>query len=293
MDKSLEQGLSGTEGERSPGFGRIVWRRLRRDRYAMTGLYTIIGLLTVAYLAPVLANSKPIAMKYAGKTYFPAIAEMFPFNLLLDYPELRSTDFRTLQGKTVALLRTPIPYSPFETSLGEKLQPPSRDHWMGTDTLGRDVCSRVIHGAAIPLMIGFIAVAIAVAIGLTLGSLAGFYGGSIDVLISRFIEVVMCFPVLFLVLAVIAFLPPGILNIMVIIGITRWTGIARYARGEFLRIKNEDYAHAARALGATDYKIIFRHILPNSLAPVLVSATFGIAASPAATSLPWPHWVPM
>jgi peptide/nickel transport system permease protein len=150
---------------------------------------------------------------------------------------------------------------------------------MGTDTLGRDVCARVIHGARIPLKVGFVAAAIAVLIGLALGSLAGYYGGVVDVLISRFIEVVMCFPVLFLVLGVIAFLPPSIFNVMVIIGITRWTGIARYTRGEFLRIKNQDFAYAARALGATDRKIIFKHILPNSLSPILVSATFAVAGA--------------
>jgi peptide/nickel transport system permease protein len=246
----------------------------------MSGLYIIFALFAIAYLAPTLANSKPLAMRYEGRTYFPAIADLFPLNHVLRYSELRSLDFRTLRSDdSVSMLSTPIPYSPFESALDEKLQPPSWRHWMGTDTLGRDVCSRVIHGAAIPLRIGFVAVAIAVLIGLTLGSLAGYYGGAIDIVISRFIEVVMSFPVLFLVLAVIAFLPPSIFNIMIIIGITRWTGIARYARAEFLRIKNEDYTFAARALGASDHKIIFRHILPNSLAPVLVSATFGIAGA--------------
>lgn len=266
--------------EESTGFVGIAWRRLKRDRYAMTGLYVIIALFIVAYLAPVLASSKPIAMRFEGQLYFPAVAELFPFKHVLRYPELRALDFTVVRGdESIWRLRALIPYSPNESSLGEKLAPPSRRHWMGTDTLGRDVCSRVIHGAAIPLKVGLVAVAIALVIGLTLGSLAGYYGGVTDVVISRLIEVVMCFPVLFLVLAVIAFLPPSIFNIMVVIGITRWTGIARYTRAEFLRIKNEDFAYAARALGASDRKIIFRHILPNSLAPVLISAMFGIAGA--------------
>jgi peptide/nickel transport system permease protein len=246
----------------------------------MAGLFVIVALVVVSYLAPVLANNKPIVMRWEGRTYWPALVELFPLNRIVRYPELRSVDYRELRvEKGLSEIRALVPYSPYASSLDEKLQPPSRRHWMGTDTLGRDVLSRVIHGARIPLQVGLVAVAIAALIGLVLGSLAGYYGGITDVLISRFIEVVMCFPVLFLVLAVIAFLPPSIFNIMVIIGITRWTGIARYTRGEFLRLKNEDFAYAARALGASDRKVIFRHILPNSLAPILVSATFGIAAA--------------
>lgn len=268
------------EDEKSPSFAALVWRKLRRDRYAMTGLYITLFLFALSYLAPVLANNKPIGMRMEGKTYFPAAAELFPFKHILKYPELRSIDYSRLRvDDSIAKFMAPVPFSPYESSLGEKLQPPSRRHWMGTDTLGRDVCSRVIHGSSISLKIGFVAVGIALMIGLLLGSLAGYYGGVTDILISRFIEIVMCFPFFFLILAVIAFLPPSIFSVMFLIGITRWTGIARYARGEFLRIKNEDFAHAARALGASDRKIIFRHILPNSLAPILVSATFGIAGA--------------
>ncbi len=168
------------------------------------------------------------------------------------------------------------PYDPNNMDY-EMIEKPSWKHLLGTDDLGRDVSSRMIHGASISLWVGFVAVGIALIIGLLAGALAGYYGGAVDIVISRIVEVVMCFPSFFLILAVIAFLPPSIYNIMVVIGITRWTAIARYTRGEFLRIKKQDYAYAAKALGASDRKIIFRHILPNSLAPVLVSATFGIA----------------
>lgn len=278
MNDPINVSVDATGGDRGPGFVRLTWRRLKRDRYAMTGLYVIVALFVISYLAPVLANSRPIAMVLEGRWYFPAVVELFPLNRVVRYPELRSVDFSQLDPSVVRL-RTLIPYSPYQSSLDERLKPPSGRHWLGTDTLGRDVCSRLIHGARIPLEVGLVAVAISLIIGLALGSLAGYYGGIVDMLISRLIEIVMCFPVLFLVLAVIAFLPPSIFNVMVIIGITRWTGIARYARGEFLRIKNQDYAFAARALGASDRKIIFRHILPNSLAPVLVSATFGVGGA--------------
>jgi peptide/nickel transport system permease protein len=270
----------GTQGpaQKSVGFAGILWRRLKRDRFAMTGLYIVMLLFVISYLAPVLANDKPLIMRYEGRLCFPAVAELFPLNKIVRYPELRGLDYRDLgDERAVVLLTTLVPYSPYETSLGEKFQRPSRRHWMGTDDLGRDVSSRMIHGASISLRVGFVAVGIALIIGLLAGALAGFYGGAVDIVISRIIEVVMCFPSFFLILAVIAFLPPSIYNIMVVIGITRWTAIARYTRGEFLRIKKQDFAYAARALGASDRKIIFRHILPNSLAPVLVSATFGIA----------------
>lgn len=259
-------------------YSRIVWRNFKGNRLAVMALWAIVLLFVFSYLSPILANNKPIAMRLNGRTYLPAVAELFPLKYLIRYPDLKSLDFKRLRkNDAVRRFMPPIPYSPYETSLSEKLEPPSRRHWMGTDDLGRDVCSRMIHGAGVSLKVGFVAVGIALFIGLLFGSLAGYYGGVVDILISRFIEVVMCFPFFFLILSVIAFLPPSIFNIMIVIGITRWTSIARYARGEFLRIKEQDYTQAARALGASDRKIIFRHILPNSIAPVLVTATFGIA----------------
>ena len=264
----------------TPGasFARVVWQRVKRDRLAILGLYFVAAVLVISYLAPVLANNKPIVMRWEGRLYFPAVAELFPLKYVLRYDELRTLDFSEIKNDpSVTKLRPLIPFSAYETSLPEKLQPPSRRHWMGTDNLGRDITSRMIYGSRISLKVGFVAVGIALLIGLLAGSLAGYYGGLVDMLISRLIEVVMCFPVFFLILAVIAFLPPSIFNIMVIIGLTRWTSIARYSRAEFLRLKQQDFAYAARALGATDRKIIIRHILPNSIAPVLVAATFGVA----------------
>jgi peptide/nickel transport system permease protein len=272
--------MTETTPEQRQGLARDFWVRLRRNRYGMTGLCVIVLMFLFSYLAPLIANSKPIVMQLNGRTYFPALSDMVPFSFFLHYPELRTYDFAASRGdRSISRLPALVPFSPNESSLGEKLQPPSRRHWMGTDTLGRDVFSRVLHGARVSLKVGLVATGIALVIGLLLGATAGFYGGTIDILVSRFIEIVMCFPFFFLILAVIAFLPPSIFSIMVVIGITRWTGIARYARGEFMRIREQDFASAARALGATDRKIIFRHILPNSLAPILVSASFGVAGA--------------
>jgi len=265
---------------RNASFGRTVWRRLRRDRFAMGGLITIAFMFFVSWFAPVIANNRPIVMRWEGRLYFPALVETAPLHLFISYPELFPLDFDELRhDRSVALLMPPIPYSPVASALDDRLMPPNNRHLLGTDELGRDVLSRMIHGAGVSLKVGFVAVGISLLIGLLIGAVAGYYGGLIDVLLSRLIEVVICFPFLFLILAVIAFLPPSIYNIMIVIGLTRWTDIARYTRGEFIRLREQEFTDAARALGASDPKIIFRHILPNSLAPVLVTATFAIASA--------------
>jgi peptide/nickel transport system permease protein len=159
------------------------------------------------------------------------------------------------------------------------LLPPSTSHWMGTDELGRDVLTRVIYGARISLKVGFVAVGIAIAIGTVVGLLAGFYGGWVDSLLMRFVDIMLCFPTFFLILAVIALLEPSIWYIMLIIGITGWMGVARLVRAEVLSIKERDFITAARSLGASNTRIIFRHILPNAAAPVFVAATLGVAGA--------------
>ena len=173
----------------------------------------------------------------------------------------------------------PIPFSPRNQNLREDKEPPSAKHWLGTDDRGRDVLSRMIWGTQISMSIGFVAVGIALLIGVPLGALAGYYGGWIDVAIQRIIEVVMCFPSFFLILALIAYLRASIMNIMIVIGLLAWTGVARLVRGEFLKLRQSDYVMAARATGLRDARIMFRHILPNALAPVLVSAAFGVAGA--------------
>lgn len=171
------------------------------------------------------------------------------------------------------------PFSPDHYDLNQILEAPGFQHWLGTDDLGRDVLSRLIFGSRVSLSVGFVAVGIYVAIGILLGALAGYYGGWIDMLISRAIEVMMCFPTFFLILAVLAFVGPSIYNIMIVIGVTQWTGIARLIRGEFLRFREREFVLAAKQAGASDSRLIFKHILPNALAPVLVSASFGVASA--------------
>ncbi len=171
-------------------------------------------------------------------------------------------------------------YSYHETNPAESLVPPNGEHWLGTDTEGRDVFARMLYGTRISLSIGVVAVALYVFIGVVIGALAGYFGGWVDSALSRLIEVMICFPTFFLILTLAALIRErSIFHVMFIIGITSWTGVARLVRAEFLKHKGLEYAQAARALGIPVRRIIFGHILPNASAPVLVSATFGIASA--------------
>ncbi|WP_321531765.1 ABC transporter permease [uncultured Desulfuromonas sp.] len=179
----------------------------------------------------------------------------------------------------LAIVAPLICKDPGAVDISRQLQSPGFDAWLGTDDLGRDVFSRIAYGARISLLVGFVAVGIATVIGIFLGAVAGYYGGWIDTLVMRFVDIMLCFPSFFLILAVIAFLEPSIWNIMIIIGLTGWMGVARLVRAEFMSLRHRDFVLAIRSLGASDRRIIFRHILPNALSPVLVSAALGVAGA--------------
>ena len=151
-------------------------------------------------------------------------------------------------------------------------------HFLGTDSLGRDLLARIVWGGRVSLAVGLVGTGISVFIGIILGSLAGYFGKGVDIAISRVIEIVQTFPAFFLILIVVAFVGPSILNIMVIIGLVGWTGVARLVRGEFIRLRGQEFVIASEALGVGVGRTIFRHILPNALGPVLVAATFGVAS---------------
>lgn len=206
--------------------------------------------------------------------------------------------FAALAGK--GLTEWVVVFDPEVVRLPDKFLPPlsspsaelsSQDHpalgvyLLGTDELGRDVLARMLQGSFVSLSIGFIAVGISVGIGIVLGGLAGYYGKvklafiSVDTLIMRFTDVMLCFPTFFLILTAVALLPPSIYNIMVIIGLTSWMGTARFVRAEFLSLREQDFVVAAQALGLSERRIIFRHMVPNAIAPVLVSATIGVAGA--------------
>ncbi|MHB8058631.1 MAG: oligopeptide ABC transporter permease [Desulfuromonadaceae bacterium] len=171
------------------------------------------------------------------------------------------------------------PYDPSAINSWHVLTPPSWQHWFGTDELGRDVFSRVLYGSRVSLKVGFVAVGIAVSIGTVVGLASGYYSGLVDATLMRLVDIMLCFPAFFLILAIITFLEPSIWYIMMVIGLTGWMGVARLVRAETLSIREMDYILAARCIGCSNSRIIFRHILPNAISPVLVAATLGIAGA--------------
>lgn len=208
------------------------------------------------------------------------------FTMVVFWPRLKRNRL-AMAGLSVVLLLFAIsifapfiaPYHPSEINAWHVLSPPSWQHWLGTDELGRDLFSRVLFGARISLKVGFVAIGIAVLLGSLVGLLAGYYGGWVDTILMRFVDIMLCFPAFFLILAIITFLEPSIWYIMAVIGLTGWMGVARLVRAEVLSIREMDYILAARCIGCSDLRIMLRHIMPNALSPVLVAATLGVAGA--------------
>ncbi|OGS19276.1 MAG: peptide ABC transporter permease [Elusimicrobia bacterium RIFOXYA2_FULL_50_26] len=184
-----------------------------------------------------------------------------------------------LAALTLCALAAPLvaPYEPAQQDLTHRLMPPSAAHLLGTDDLGRDVFSRLVYGIRISLTVGFVAVGIATIIGTLLGIVSGYFGGIVDVIIMRAVDIMLCFPTFFLILLVIAFLEPGIYNVMIVIGLTSWPGLTRLVRAETLSLRHREFVQAAELLGLSRRRIFLVHILPNVISPVIVSATLGIA----------------
>lgn len=168
------------------------------------------------------------------------------------------------------------PHDPVQSNVRNRLQPPSHEHLLGTDSLGRDVLSRIIHGSRISLLIAVLAVALSISIGVLVGALAGYFGGIVDSLAMRFVDLLLAFPSLFLILTLVALLGPSIWVLIVVMGGLGWAEISRIVRAEFLKLREQEFTEAARALGVGNARIIFRHLLPNTMAPVIVAVTLGI-----------------
>lgn len=257
----------------------LVKRQYRRSRLAVIAFWFIVFMFAIALFADFLANDRPIVCSYKGTVYVPVMQQYLMMLGLSDYPpELMNADWKSVVFDWSVF--PPIPYSSTGTDLMNSFVAPlSGDHVLGTDQIGRDIMSGLIHGARISLSIGLVAMTIEVLIGVTLGALAGYFGGWVDIAISRLIELFLNFPTFFLILAIVAFLGANIFYVMIIIGLTGWMGVARLVRGEVLRVRNSEYVAAANSLGFGSVRIIFRHVLPNSVAPVLVSVAFGVAGA--------------
>jgi peptide/nickel transport system permease protein len=217
------------EAEKGKSFYNLAWKRFKKNKLALMGLYILSILVAIAVLAPVIS-----------------------------------------------------PYNPFislktEAGLYDTLHSPTAEHLLGTDSLGRDVFSRMMYAGRISLSVGLVSVSISTALGMLLGAVAGYFGKWVDTIIMRIVDVVICFPVLFLVITVSTLLKPNIFNVMIIIGLVNWTKTARLVRGEILKVREFEFIEATHALGAKSGRIIFRHMIPNILAPLLVQATLQTA----------------
>jgi peptide/nickel transport system permease protein len=300
-------------------YAQRIWRHFRADSFARNGLRVILALFVIAALAPFLANSHAIIRVADGRVSFPIFPSLEPieWRFLLYVPLAAVVYFLRHRFRRhpkhcfliliglIALieivlavthpindptndrdrpasfkLMPPIPYSPIE-STPDQFSPPSWKHLCGTDSTGRDIAARMLHGARTSLSIGFVAQSIALLVGVSLGGFAGFYRGWFDIVVCRFIEIMDCFPPLLLILVAISLFDSqnNMFYIMAVMGLTGWTGLARLVRGEFLRLSSQPFPQAAQALGASDFRVIVRHLLPNALGPILVSATFGVASA--------------
>jgi peptide/nickel transport system permease protein len=274
----------------SVGYWRETWRHFRRRKLSMLALAIVAVLCLVALFAPMIVGTKPIVCKYKGRIYFPFLGY---YARTLENPIFVNDRFRNVYATALkqkdpdSWAIWPLVYQdPYRRvrdnewpgQLGNAVGPPNRTNWLGTNQQGFDVFAQMVHGTQIALSVGFVSMGIAAAIGITLGALAGYLGGWVDMIISRLIEVVMCIPSLVLILALVAMLDHvSNYHLMAIVGMTGWTGIARLARAEFLKLKEQEFVSAARAMGAGRMRIMFKHLLRNALAPVLVPITFGIA----------------
>ncbi|MFW6029422.1 MAG: oligopeptide ABC transporter permease [Halanaerobiales bacterium] len=171
------------------------------------------------------------------------------------------------------------PYSLSEMNFTAMNSAPTSEHILGTDSTGRDIFTRLLYAGRISLTVGLVAQAIALSIGVTLGTISGYYGGFIETIIMRTVDMFNSLPFLLLSITVVAVIGPSIYNVMIILGLLSWTGSCRIIRGQFLQLKNKEFVESAHALGASSFRIIFKHMLPNSLAPILVSATLGVGGA--------------
>ena len=254
-----------------------AWRALGRSPLAWVGAAVAAVLVLAALCADLIASELPIAVHVRGHTFWlPSLTR----------PEaLRGESARTLREEArmdpgAWILEPPVPFGPNQIALEEALRPPGGAHLLGTDALGRDVLARLIHGARSSLAVGLLAVLLYVAVGILIGACAGYYGGRVDAALSRATEVVLAFPTVFLVLCVLGVTRArGLLPIILVIGFTRWTEVSRLVRAEVLRLRELDFVHASRALGASGPWVLARHLVPHAMGPVLVAATFGVAGA--------------
>ena len=294
MTDSEKQTTQEAPGGRQ-GFWAETWRRFRRRKLAILALTYVALMALIAILSPAIAGTKPVLCKYKGNIYFPALGyfnprweneifyrdkfrRIYPQNLKEKDPESWAIWPLVYQDPYRRVRDGEWKDQPGNPSGGDGR--PSKFNPFGTNQAGVDVFAQIVHGTKIALLVGFVSTGIAAIIGIIVGAMAGYLQGWVDIVLSRIIEVVMCIPSLVLILTLIAIIEkPTIWHVMAVLGVTGWTSIARLTRGEFMKLSKMEFVTAAQALGTRRPRIMFRHILPNSLAPILVPITFGIAAA--------------
>jgi len=265
--------------QKGQSYKDIVIRQFKKNTPAVVSIYIIFSIFVLALTADFIANDKPLTCVIEGERYFPVFKEL---NVKMGFSkwqaQLLNADWKNIDYDSAVWPL--VPYLPTSLDYRARFHSPRPGHWLGTDQIGRDVLSGMIHGTRIALAVGLISMGIAIFIGVFLGAIAGYFGGFADMFLQRVIEIMMTIPTFFLIITVVAFYPGGgIWLIMVIIGLTSWPGVARFTRAEFLKVRNMDYITAAEALGFSSMRTIFRHVLPNAIAPVLVISAFGIASA--------------
>ncbi len=276
----IPQNEKGPERKVDQTYWSLVKHQYKKNKLAVAALYVVIFLVAMALTADFVANDKPLYCSYKGNSYFPVFKEYAVMLGISKWEgEFLNIDWKTLTFETA--IWPPIRFAPSNVDLFNNSAPPSIEtgHYLGTDAIGRDVLSGLIHGSRVSLSVGFIAAGIAIFIGVLLGSLAGYYGGKTDLVIMRFVEIMQLFPSFFLIITIVALYGSSIWYIMIAIGLTSWTGNTKLVRGEILKVRNMDYVQAAVSLGLSNSRIIFRHVLPNAIAPVLIAASFEIAGA--------------
>jgi peptide/nickel transport system permease protein len=238
----------------------------------------VFVLVVVATFADFLASELPIFLRFHGRIYW--FPNVISYGALRVYDcQMLSTALRPGDFAIVPL----VPWGYNSHDLTQVLAAPSWAHWLGTDSSGRDVLARIVHGTRVSLFVGALSVIVLVVVGVGLGTIAGYFGKALDVVLMRIVEVVHSIPTVLLLVTILSVIAPqgylAVLTMTVVIGLVRWTDVARLVRGEILRVKALDFVQAARAQGASDSRIIFRHVLPNAINPVLVSATFALASA--------------
>lgn len=279
----------------SRGYWSEVWRQFRKRKLSMIALGYVLCLSLVALFAPAIAGTRPIVCKYKGQIYFPCLSyfntkwepaiffkdrfrQRYPDNLKKKDPESWAIWPLVYQDPYRRIRENEWEGQPANPSSLEGF--PNKFNLFGTNQEGVDVFAQMVHGATVALLVGFVSMGIATLIGVTIGAASGYFGGWVDTLCSRLLEVVLCVPTLVLILALIAIVEkPTIWHIMVVIGMTSWTSIARLTRAEFLKLREAEFVTAARSIGVSELRIMYRYILPNAMAPILVPITFGIASA--------------